>query len=81
MRPELPASAGPALILLAPMESLLDDSLRAVQTSLAGIDRCVSEFIPIIVNRHRGGAVLLDDPALVGEIVAAVRRAVPVISA
>ena len=29
------------------------------------------------VNRHRGGAVLLDEPQLVGEIVAAVRRAVP----
>ncbi|MES2975456.1 MAG: tRNA-dihydrouridine synthase [Pseudomonadota bacterium] len=29
------------------------------------------------VNRHRGGAVLLDEPQLVGDIVAAVRRAVP----
>jgi len=29
------------------------------------------------VNRHRGGAVLLDEPELVGTIVAAVRRAVP----
>ena len=29
------------------------------------------------VNRHRGGAVLLDEPALVHAIVAAVRRAVP----
>jgi tRNA-dihydrouridine synthase C len=29
------------------------------------------------VNRHRGGAVLLDEPELIGEIVAAVRRAVP----
>ncbi len=29
------------------------------------------------VNRHRGGAVLLDDPELVHAIVAAVRRAVP----
>jgi tRNA-dihydrouridine synthase C len=29
------------------------------------------------VNRHRGGAVLLDEPALVHQIVAAVRRAVP----
>ena len=29
------------------------------------------------VNRHRGGAVLLDEPELVGAIVAAVRRAVP----
>ena len=29
------------------------------------------------VNRHRGGAVLLDEPELVHDIVAAVRRAVP----
>jgi len=30
-----------------------------------------------VVNRHRGGAVLLDEPELVHAIVAAVRRAVP----
>ena len=29
------------------------------------------------MNRHRGGAVLLDEPELIGAIVAAVRRAVP----
>ncbi len=29
------------------------------------------------VNRHRGGAVLLDEPDLIAQIVAAVRRAVP----
>jgi tRNA-dihydrouridine synthase C len=29
------------------------------------------------VNRHRGGAVLLDEPELIHEIVSAVRRAVP----
>jgi tRNA-dihydrouridine synthase C len=29
------------------------------------------------VNRHRGGAVLLDEPELIAQIVAAVRRAVP----
>lgn len=29
------------------------------------------------VNRHRGGAVLLDEPELIAEIIAAVRRAVP----
>ena len=29
------------------------------------------------VNRHRGGAVLLDEPELIWQIVAAVRRAVP----
>jgi len=132
----------PRLILLAPMEGVLDHSLRDVITRVGGIDRCVSEFIRItdqllpkrvytrlmpellngsrtpagtpvraqllgsdpacladnaallatlgpdgidlnfgcpakVVNRHRGGAVLLDEPELVHEIVAAVRRAVP----
>ncbi len=129
-------------ILLAPMEGLLDASLRDVLTRIGGIDRCVSEFIRITdrllpervflrlmpelahgsrtpagvavraqllgsdpacladnaarlatlgpegidlnfgcpartVNRHRGGAVLLDEPALLQAIVGAVRRAVP----
>jgi len=129
-------------LLLAPMEGLMDHSLRDALTRVGGFDRCVSEFIRITdqllpprvfmrlmpellagsrtaagvpvraqllgsdpacladnaaqlaalgaegidlnfgcpaktVNRHRGGAVLLDEPALVGEIVAAVRRAVP----
>ena len=141
----LPEQASPApapLLLLAPMEGLLDHSLRDVLTAVGGIDRCVSEFIRITdrllppraflrlmpelgngsrtaagvpvraqllgsdpacladnaarlaelgaegidlnfgcpaktVNRHRGGAVLLDEPALLGAIVAAVRRAVP----
>ncbi len=130
------------MILLAPMEGLLDHMLRDALTRVGGIDRCVSEFIRITdmlmpnrvftrivpelltggrtaagvpvrpqllgsdvncmaenaaklaalnpdgidlnfgcpakcVNRHRGGAVLLDEPELIGEIVAAVRRAVP----
>ncbi len=130
------------MILLAPMEGLLDFSLRDVLTRVGGIDRCVSEFIRVTdqllpdraflrivpelrhagrtpagvpvraqllgsdpacladnaaalarlgpagidlnfgcpaktVNRHRGGAVLLDEPELVHAIVAAVRRAVP----
>ncbi len=130
------------MILLAPMEGLLDHSLRDVLSRVGGIDRCVSEFIRVTdrllpdrvftrvipellqgsrtaagvpvraqllgsdpvcladnaaalarlqpagidlnfgcpaktVNRHRGGAVLLDEPDLVGAIVAAVRRAVP----
>ncbi len=130
------------MILLAPMEGLLDFVLRDVLTRVGGIDRCVSEFIRVTgtllpdrtflrivpelknrgrtpagvpvraqllgsdpacmaenaarlaslgpegidlnfgcpakgVNRHRGGAVLLDEPELIGEIVAAVRRAVP----
>ncbi|MBC7377986.1 MAG: tRNA-dihydrouridine synthase [Burkholderiaceae bacterium] len=129
-------------ILLAPMEGLLDFTLRDVLTRVGGIDRCVSEFIRVTgtllpnrvfmrivpelahggrtpagvpvraqllgsdpvcmaenaaklaelnpegidlnfgcpaktVNRHRGGAVLLDEPELVHQIVAAVRRAVP----
>ena len=135
-------SASTLTILLAPMEGLLDASLRDTITRVGGVDRCVSEFIRITdqllparvftrivpellngsrtpagtpvrgqllgsdpacmadnaavlaglgsagvdlnfgcpaptVNRHRGGAVLLDEPALVHDIVAAVRRAVP----
>ena len=130
------------MIVLAPMEGLLDFVLRDVLTRVGGIDRCVSEFIRVTgtllpdrtflrivpelnnrgrtpagvpvraqllgsdpacmaenaaklaavgpegsdlnfgcpakgVNRHRGGAVLLDEPELIAEIVAAVRRAVP----
>lgn len=130
------------MLLLAPMEGLLDAPLRDVLTRVGGIDRCVSEFIRVtdrlmpdrvflrivpelaqggrtragvpvrpqllgsdaacladnaaalaalgapgvdlnfgcpakVVNRHGGGAILLDDPELIGRIVAAVRRAVP----
>lgn len=130
------------LLLLAPMEGLLDATLRDVLTRTGGVDRCVSEFIRVTdtllpervftrvvpellqggrtragvpvrpqllgsdpacladnaarlatlnppgidlnfgcpaktVNNSRGGAVLLDEPELVGRIVAAVRRAVP----
>lgn len=129
-------------LLLAPMEGLLDYTLRDILTRVGGVDGCVSEFIRITgqllptrvftrivpelrhdsrtpagvrvrpqllgsdpacmadnaallatlrpagidlnfgcpaktVNQHRGGAVLLDEPELVGSIVAAVRRAVP----
>jgi tRNA-dihydrouridine synthase C len=129
-------------ILLAPMEGLLDHSLREVLTQVPGIDRCVSEFIRVtgqvlpervflricpelarggrtrsgvpvrpqllgsdpacladnaavlatlappgidlnfgcpakVVNRHGGGAMLLDDPEGLVRIVGAVRRAVP----
>ncbi len=131
-----------SLLLLAPMEGLLDHPLREVLTAVGGIDRCVSEFIRITdmlmpdrvftrivpellqggrtragvpvrpqllgsdpacladnaaaiaafgpdgidlnfgcpaktVNRHGGGASLLQDPELLGRIVEAVRRAVP----
>ncbi|MBA3598825.1 MAG: tRNA-dihydrouridine synthase [Methylibium sp.] len=129
-------------LLLAPMEGLLDFTLRDILTRAGGIDRCVSEFIRVtgtllpervftrivpellnggrtragvpvhaqllgsdpvclaenaarlaalgpagidlnfgcpakVVNRHGGGAALLQDPELLGRIVAAVRRAVP----
>ena len=129
-------------LLLAPMEGLLDHTLRDILTRVGGVDRCVSEFIRVtgtllperafvrvvpelrnggrtragvpvraqlmgsdpvclaenaarlaglgpagidlnfgcpakVVNRHGGGAALLDDPALVACIVATVRRAVP----
>ena len=129
-------------ILLAPMEGLLDFTLRDILTRVGGIDRCVSEFIRVsgsllpdrafvrivpelnqggrtragvpvraqlmgsdavclaenaaklaalgpagidlnfgcpakVVNRHGGGAALLDEPELIAAIVSAVRRAVP----
>lgn len=129
-------------LLLAPMEGLLDASLRDVLTRVGGIDRCVSEFIRVtdtllpnkvftrivpellqggrtpagvpvraqllgsdperlaanaqrlaalgphgidlnfgcpakVVNRHGGGATLLDEPERLHRIVTAVRAAVP----
>jgi tRNA-dihydrouridine synthase C len=36
-----------SLLLLAPMEGLLDHPLREVLTAVGGIDRCVSEFIRV----------------------------------
>ena len=139
--PARPSTPAP-MILLAPMEGLLDFVLRDILTRVGGIDRCVSEFIRItdqllpervftrivpelhnggrtlagvpvraqllgsdpvclaenagrlaelgpagidlnfgcpanIVNRHGGGAALLDEPDTIAAIVAAVRRAVP----
>jgi tRNA-dihydrouridine synthase C len=130
------------MILLAPMEGLLDFVLRDILTRVGGYDRCVSEFIRItdqllpervftrivpellnggrtlagvpvraqllgsdpvclaenaarlaalgpdgidlnfgcpakVVNRHGGGALLLETPEVMEAIVAAVRRAVP----
>jgi tRNA-dihydrouridine synthase C len=129
-------------LLLAPMEGLLDCTLRDLLTRAGGFERCVGEFIRVTgsllpervfhrilpelrngghtsagvpvraqllgsdpacladnaarlaalgpagidlnfgcpaktVNRHRGGAALLDEPELMGRIVAAVRAAVP----
>ena len=129
-------------LLLAPMEGLLDFTLRDALTRVGGLDRCVSEFIRVtdavlperayvrvipelrqgsrtsagvpvraqllgsdpicladnaaflatlgpagidlnfgcpakVVNRHGGGAALLQEPELVHRIVREVRRAVP----
>jgi tRNA-dihydrouridine synthase C len=129
-------------LLLAPMEGLLDFTLRDALTRVGGLSRCVSEFIRVtdavlperayvrtipelrqgsrtavgvpvwaqllgsdpicladnaaflatlgpagidlnfgcpakIVNRHGGGAALLQEPELVHRIVREVRRAVP----
>ncbi len=130
------------VLILAPMEGLLDFVLRDILTRAGGIDRCVSEFIRVtntvlparvferivpellnggrtfagvpvrpqllgsdpscladnaavlaglgpfgvdlnfgcpakVVNRHGGGAALLEDPELLHRILRAVRSAVP----
>lgn len=130
------------LLVLAPMEGLLDFTLRDIITRVGGVDYCVSEFIRVsgtllpdkvflrivpelatgsrtragvpvrpqlmgsdpaclaenaqrlaalapagidlnfgcpakTVNRHRGGAALLEDPELLTRIVRSVRDAVP----
>jgi tRNA-dihydrouridine synthase C len=55
---------------------LADNAQALAQLKPAGIDLnfgCPAKT----VNRHRGGAVLLQEPELVGRIVAEVRRAVP----
>lgn len=55
---------------------LADNAAVLAELAPAGIDLnfgCPAKT----VNRHRGGAVLLQEPHLVGDIVAAVRRAVP----
>ena len=55
---------------------LADNAARLAELGSAGIDLnfgCPAK----IVNRHGGGAALLQDPEDVGRIVAAVRRAVP----
>ncbi len=55
---------------------LAENAARLATLGPAGIDLnfgCPAKT----VNRHRGGAVLLDEPELVHAIVAAVRRAVP----
>jgi tRNA-dihydrouridine synthase C len=55
---------------------LADNAARLAALGPAGIDLnfgCPAKT----VNRHRGGAALLDEPELIGRIVAAVRVAVP----
>ena len=55
---------------------LADNAARLAELGAEGIDLnfgCPAKT----VNRHGGGAVLLDDPALLHTIVAAVRRATP----
>ncbi|MFT3777618.1 MAG: tRNA-dihydrouridine synthase [Ottowia sp.] len=55
---------------------LAENAARLAELAPAGIDLnfgCPAKT----VNRHRGGAVLLDEPELIHRIVAAVRRAVP----
>jgi tRNA-dihydrouridine synthase C len=57
-------------------EILAANAARLARLNPAGIDLnfgCPAKT----VNRHRGGAVLLDEPELIGQIVSAVRRAVP----
>jgi len=55
---------------------LADNAARLAGLLPEGIDLNFGCPAPT-VNRHRGGAVLLDEPELVHAIVAAVRRAVP----
>jgi tRNA-dihydrouridine synthase C len=55
---------------------LAENAARLAQLQPCGIDLNFGCPAPT-VNRHRGGAVLLDEPELVHAIVAAVRRAVP----
>ena len=55
---------------------LADNAAQLAQLGPAGIDLnfgCPAK----VVNRHGGGAALLDEPELVARIMAAVRRAVP----
>ncbi|MFN0315698.1 MAG: tRNA dihydrouridine synthase [Burkholderiales bacterium] len=65
-----------AQLLGSDPECLAENAARLAALGPAGIDLnfgCPAKS----VNRHRGGAVLLDEPELIERIVAAVRRAVP----
>lgn len=55
---------------------LADNAARLAELGAEGVDLNFGCPAPT-VNRHRGGAVLLDEPELVHAIVGAVRRAVP----
>jgi tRNA-dihydrouridine synthase C len=55
---------------------LAENAARLAELNPAGIDLNFGCPAKTVVN-HRGGAVLLDEPELLGRIVAAVRRAVP----
>ena len=72
-----PAGVPVRVQLLGSDPACLADNAQALSAlQPAGIDLnfgCPAKT----VNRHRGGAVLLQEPELVGQIVAAVRRAVP----
>lgn len=57
-------------------DCLADNAGRLAALAPAGIDLNFGCPAPL-VNRHRGGAVLLEDPELLHRIAAAVRRAVP----
>lgn len=65
-----------AQLLGSDADCLADNAARLAEMGSAGIDLnfgCPAKT----VNLHRGGAVLLDEPETVAQIVAAVRRAVP----
>ncbi|KUM04842.1 tRNA-dihydrouridine synthase [Chromobacterium subtsugae] len=55
---------------------LAENGAKAASLGASGVDLNFGCPAPT-VNRHRGGAVLLNEPELLHEIVAAVRRAVP----
>lgn len=57
-------------------ECLADNAARLAELRPAGIDLNFGCPAPL-VNRHRGGAALLEEPELLLRITAAVRRAVP----
>ena len=66
-----------AQLLGSDASCMADNAGRLAEMGSAGID--INFGCPAkIVNRHGGGAALLQDPEAVGRIVAAVRRAVPV---